>query len=183
MAETKAGHALVKAARYVQTVARRSIKFLPKRKRGLDYGKQASTPGTPPHTRSGRLKKSIIYEITGKKKEAFIGPSYKAIADIGGLHERGGTRISKPKVKEYELKAKGGVGPIAVDYDAPPSLDRYIIHYKWAKLTTQKMVDRANKLVRETTPKRIKEKFPARPFIGPAFEKSKPHIMRFFHNP
>ena len=45
------------------------------------------------------------------------------------------------------------------------------------------MVDRANELERERVSKINKEKFPARLFIGPAFEKSKPHIMDFFRNP
>jgi len=178
LSQTKAGKALLRAARYVRKVARHSIKFVPKKKRKESYSKQASSPGTPPHTRSGRLKKAILYEITGKKSEAFIGPSFNVIAGIGGLHERGGTRATSKKIKKYKL---GSVGPI--DVDEKGGIDQYAVKYRKAKLKTPDMVRRANELVEENTPKRIKEKFPARPFIGPAFEKSKPHIMRFFHNP
>ena len=104
MAATKAGRALLHAARYVRKVARNSIKRVPKKKRNQSYSKQASAPGTPPHTRSGRLKKAILYEITEQRRKRdwprLISSPASAVA------RRGGTRHQeKAKIQAEQNRA------------------------------------------------------------------------------
>jgi hypothetical protein len=67
--------------------------------------KNPSAPGRPPHTRTGVLKRSIIYAIENKDA-AYIGPAetegWGAIAQIGEIHEFGGTNkryIAKKRAK------------------------------------------------------------------------------------
>jgi hypothetical protein len=51
-----------------------------------------STPGTPPHTRRGMLRKGIRYQVNYRVPDAVIGPVGSVLADIGELHEFGGER-------------------------------------------------------------------------------------------
>lgn len=49
---------------------------------------QPSTPGTPPHTRFGQLKKAIVYD--SKRGEAVIGPRKSVVGLSAEAHEFGG---------------------------------------------------------------------------------------------
>lgn len=56
--------------------------------------RQKSAPGTPPHTRKGRLRGAIKYAVTsgggGGGQSVVIGPDYQVAADSGAAHEFGG---------------------------------------------------------------------------------------------
>jgi hypothetical protein len=52
--------------------------------------KGPSTPGTPPHTRKGRIRNAIKYAVTSGKQSVVIGPDYAVAADSGAAHEFGG---------------------------------------------------------------------------------------------
>jgi len=98
---------LYRQGAYLRGVAKRSIK---RRKNPL----KDSTPGTPPHTHSGALKKSIMFAVGSDS--VFIGPTRSGIGLIGSIHEFGGTEPrSKTEYKNnnWEIKV-GGHGPIAM---------------------------------------------------------------------
>ena len=68
------------AAATIRLVARRSI-----RRR-----QTAAMPNSPPNTRRGQLKRSIMYAIDKQRGVALIGPDFDVIATAGKAHEFGG---------------------------------------------------------------------------------------------
>lgn len=52
--------------------------------------KGPSTPGSPPHTRKGRIRNAIKYAVTPGKQSVVIGPDSEVAADSGAAHEFGG---------------------------------------------------------------------------------------------
>ena len=64
----------------IRLTARRLIRKSPRK----------SVPGTPPHTRKGRLRGAIKYALTPGKQSVVIGPDYAVAADAGAAHEFGG---------------------------------------------------------------------------------------------
>ncbi len=68
------------AAASIRLIARRSI-----RRR-----KTAAMPGTPPNTRLGQLKRSIVYALDKQRGVALIGPDFDVIGAAGKAHEFGG---------------------------------------------------------------------------------------------
>jgi hypothetical protein len=52
--------------------------------------KGPSAPGTPPHTRKGRIRNAIKYALTPGKQSVVIGPDAEVAADSGSAHEFGG---------------------------------------------------------------------------------------------
>jgi len=73
---TSLGH----AGAAISLTARRSIRKSPK----------ASAPGSPPHTRKGRLRNAIKYAVQKTVQSVLIGPDYAVAADSGRAHEFGG---------------------------------------------------------------------------------------------
>jgi len=71
---------LYRAAAYVRTTARRSI-----RRR-----KSPSAPNSPPSTRTGRLKKAIRFYVDQARGLALVGPSVDVVGPAGAEHEHGG---------------------------------------------------------------------------------------------
>jgi len=68
------------AAAAIRLTARRSIR----------RSKRESTPGTPPNTRRGLMKRAIVYNIDKLKMVAVIGPAYSIAGKSGKAHEFGG---------------------------------------------------------------------------------------------
>ncbi len=81
-AKTQQGNfkSLGHAAATIRLVARRSI-----RRR-----KTAAMPGTPPNTRRGQLKRSIVYALDKQRGVALIGPDFDVVGAAGKAHEFGG---------------------------------------------------------------------------------------------
>lgn len=52
--------------------------------------KGPSAPGTPPHTRRGRIRNAIKYALTPGKQSVVVGPDYEVAGDSGAAHEFGG---------------------------------------------------------------------------------------------
>lgn len=71
---------LTHAAAAIRLTARRSIR----------RSKRQSSPGRPPHTRAGQLKRAILYAIERQKAKAIIGPSAQIVGTSGHAHEFGG---------------------------------------------------------------------------------------------
>lgn len=150
-----------RAAAYIRKTAASSI-----RRR-----KKASQPGTPPSTRSGRLKKSILYHLDTTRLVAVIGPRYSTIGRVGSIHEFGGKeRRRKPN---FKLRI-GGHGPVrfATPRDrirrgnrrGDPQL--VVI-----KIRTAQQLAKARQVAAENEARisaRGMKTFPPRPFMGPA---------------
>jgi phage gpG-like protein len=68
------------AAASIRLIARRSI-----RRR-----QTAAMPGTPPNTRRGQLKRSIMYSLDKQRGVALIGPDFDVVGTAGKAHEFGG---------------------------------------------------------------------------------------------
>lgn len=73
---TSLGH----AGAAIRLAARRSIRTR----------KQASRPGTPPHTRRGQLKRAIAYAVDKRQGVVVIGPERGGVGTSGLAHEFGG---------------------------------------------------------------------------------------------
>ena len=65
---------------YVRTVARRKVK----------PGKDASQPGTPPHSGTGALKRGILFGLEARRQSVLIGPSVQFVGESMSAHEFGG---------------------------------------------------------------------------------------------
>lgn len=73
---TSLGH----AGAAIRLTARRSIR----------KSDASSTPGTPPHTRKGRIRNAIKYAVVAAAQSVVIGPDHEVAADSGAAHEFGG---------------------------------------------------------------------------------------------
>lgn len=143
---------LHQAAAYLRTTARRSIR----------QSKKAALPGQPPHTRSGQIRRAILFAVDKQNLTAWVGPSATLISDIAKYHEFGGVQTIKSKRRNYQ---PGKAGPVDVHNGKP----------RFAKLRTAKQVERARFIDRVVWPDSSllkRRKYPARPFMGPALDAS-----------
>ena len=65
---------------YVRTVARRKVK----------PGDRPSPAGTPPHSRTGALKRGILFGVERRQASVLIGPSERFVGTSMAAHEFGG---------------------------------------------------------------------------------------------
>ena len=65
---------------YVRTVARRKV----------HTSDRPSTPGTPPHSRTGALKRGILFGVEKRRQSVIVGPSEKFVGTSMVAHEFGG---------------------------------------------------------------------------------------------
>ena len=65
---------------YVRTVARRKVKT----------SERPSTPGTPPHSRTGALKRGILFGVKKRRNAVVVGPSERFVGTSAAAHEFGG---------------------------------------------------------------------------------------------
>ena len=72
--------ALRRAGAYIRKAARNKVSASDK----------ASAPGTPPHTRAGLLKNSILFGVEKKRQSVVIGPADSMIGTAMTAHEYGG---------------------------------------------------------------------------------------------
>lgn len=72
--------ALRRAGAYVRKAARNQV----------SASDRASAPGTPPHTRRGLLKNSLLFGVEKKKQSVVIGPAESIIGTAMAAHEFGG---------------------------------------------------------------------------------------------
>lgn len=155
---------------YIRGIAKRSIKV----------SKESAPPGHQPHTRKGRLKKSILYAVERERQDVVIGPTASAMGRIGHTHEFGG---AEPPKKRKGRKANfniavGGHGPIAVENG------KLVV----VKLRSDRQVARAREVAQTLPPSqggpesKRPRRYPPRPFMGPALEISKARLPRLWAN-
>ena len=49
-----------------------------------------ASPGEPPHTRRGLLRRAIRYRVASDRKSVVIGPTFSRVGTAGAAHEHGG---------------------------------------------------------------------------------------------
>lgn len=72
--------ALRRAGAYIRKAARNSV----------TTSQNASAPGSPPHSRYGLLKQSILFGLDKQRQAVVIGPSGQIIGNAMAAHEFGG---------------------------------------------------------------------------------------------
>ncbi len=75
-----AGAFLARAGAYVRTVARRKVRT----------GEKPSAPGTPPRSRRGLLKRSILFGVERRESRVLVGPGFRFVGESASAHEHGG---------------------------------------------------------------------------------------------
>lgn len=73
-------NSLKQAGAYVRKAARNSVK----------KSKHSSIAGTPPHTRRGLLKRSLLFGVEPRRMAVVIGPSFRFVGISMTAHEFGG---------------------------------------------------------------------------------------------
>lgn len=150
-------------------------------KRSIRKRKKASQPGSPPHTQSGNLKRSIRYEVT--KDDAVIGPVNEFGGRIWNLHEHGGMGRPPRLLKSHRF-SPGEFGPIRVRRRGNRPTQATSFHR--ARLRTSAQAARATRLLEEENQRRLQpqrsRRYPKRPFMGPALELMRPRLPKFWRN-
>lgn len=72
--------ALRRAGAYVRKVARHKVKT----------SDNSSAPGTPPNTRDGALKRSLLFGLDKKNNTVYVGSSHRLLGTALAAHEFGG---------------------------------------------------------------------------------------------
>lgn len=72
--------ALRRAGAYIRKAARNKV----------STSDRASSPGSPPHTREGLLKRSLLFGVEKRRQSVVIGPAEKLIGTAMYAHEFGG---------------------------------------------------------------------------------------------
>lgn len=72
--------ALRRAGAYIRKAARNKV----------SASDRASQPGSPPHTRRGLLKQSLLFGVEKRRQSVVIGPAEKLIGTAMHPHEFGG---------------------------------------------------------------------------------------------
>lgn len=145
--------------------------------------RRPSLPGRPPHTRQGRLRRSILYSAPATEPEVIIGPAAHIVSRTGHYHEFGGMQIRRFPRKKYAI---GKPGPIRENPNYTVEAQRYL-RYKsrsfntkvkapqkavFTRIRTPKQLARAKRLDLQLWPQtKIKyNKYPQRPFMAPALQ-------------
>jgi hypothetical protein len=150
----------------------------------------ASDPGSPPSTRRGALRNSILYAVEGDHT-VVIGPSVTLISDVARVHEHGGTQRPRSMRGVSESEAiiagtnwkleVGGHGPIPdasgtayIKFTSPAQVDKSL---RFIYTAPEDAFGNTRKARFQAEKRRIRAKvaqqggvatYPKRPFMGPA---------------
>ena len=161
---------LGQAGAYLRGIAQRSIKI----------SKDPAPPGHQPHSRKGRLKKSIFFAVEKAQQDVVIGSTVSGVGRIGHTHEFGGTeppKGSKGRSANFRLEV-GGHGPIAVEGGRPVVV----------ALKNDRQVARARAVAGSLPPSMARpasgkaRKYPPRPFMGPALKIGRARLPQIWAN-
>ena len=176
--------ALVKAGAYTRGKAMHSI----------EISADASDPGSPPHSRTGQLRRAVAYGLfrDGSTPGVAVGATASVIGQIGHTHEVGDTEPPKkpPALRKNNwVLAIGGHGPIRL---TGPGLKNGAA---FAKLKTDDQVALARfvgQALVGTQEEQLLERwaswsprprhYPARPFMGPALDLVRPQLPAMWSN-
>ncbi len=144
-------------------------------RRSIRRRKTFSKRGTPPHTRTGNLKRSIRFEA--KTDEVLIGPVNEFGGQLWNLHEFGGVAKGRRMLKSHRF-SPGEFGPIRIKTLG------FNASFHRVKLKTAAQANRATRLVNEENQRRQSQvrRYPKRPFMGPALEVNRPRLPQLWAN-
>ena len=74
-------------------------------RRSIRRGKQPSRPGTPPHTRRGRLKRALRYVVERDRERVVVGPEHAVVGPSAMAHEFGG------RYRKERFRRRAFMGP------------------------------------------------------------------------
>lgn len=190
-----APNTLRRAGAYVRAVAKNSIK----QRKNPDI---ASAPGSPPvsHKNKGNpgFKRTILFGVTPSGTSVLVGPMHVkgGLANVGRIHEFGGKRVIRAiDADKFDNGLKiGDDGPVTMrhirkkdsiirsDPHRDPATGRKVV---WIRLRTKTQAEHSTRLYRRMSRKyarKIAVNYPARPYMGPALERSAPKLSKFWHN-
>ena len=144
-------------------------------RRSIRRSKKPSRPGTPPHTPTGRLKRSIRYEVTAN--DVVIGPVNEIGGKLWNLHEFGGRVRGRRLLKAHRF-SPGEFGPIRVKTQG------FNVSFHRIRLISDAQADRATRLIEQENERRSGEvrNYPQRPFMGPALNINRPRLPKLWAN-
>lgn len=160
--------------RHMAAVTRRNMK------RKIKTSRRTSSPGQPPFTHNGALRRAIVYAqesetmvVVGVSRKLFSG-DYDNVP-MAKVHEWGGFEVRQFKPINYSnLNFEiGKPGIIAIKNGK----------VRWIKIKTEKQLERANQLKHQVpyflkTGRRVR-KYPPRPFAVPALKDTIPFIRNY----
>ncbi len=86
-------------------------------KRSIRSSKRPSAPGSPPHTQTKALPKSILYFYDRTARTVIIGTAFNLIGLCGWLHEKGATyKNTKFDKREFMAPALEKAAPKLPNY-------------------------------------------------------------------
>ena len=89
--EFESGNVLDASGRGAAAALRRTGAYVRKAARNkISKSSKASAPGSPPHTRRGLVKRSVLFGVEKQERRVVIGPAFSLIADVMTAHEYGG---------------------------------------------------------------------------------------------
>ena len=159
--------------------------------RSIRRGKQPSRPGRAPHTPTGHLKRVIAYDVDQRRSQVVVGPTNEYSRTIWNLHEFGGTSRAKPKLLKAHKFQAGDYGPIrrsaAMQRDRHGRFARRGKTFARIQLRNQAQAKRATAIVANENRLRMQDagktkRYPKRPFMGPALEKMRERLPKFWAN-
>ncbi len=144
--------------------------------RSIRKRKKPSRPGAAPHTPTGHLRRVIRYSVDKGNDNVAIGPTNEYSKSIWNLHEFGGSIRPKPRLIEPKTFRVGDFGPVR-------KLGRK--RFARRRLTTLAQAERAARLIAEENDTLVadskkRRRYPKRPFMGPALEKLKDRLPKFW---
>jgi phage gpG-like protein len=143
-------------------------------RRSIRRRKTTSQPGNPPHTQTGRLKRSIRYEVIDGDT-VVVGPVNELAGKIWNLHEFGG-KTQRRKLRQHRFAA-GEFGPVAVEQAGSKN------RFRRGRIRTVAQAERANRLVEAENARRATAvRYPKRPFMGPALDVNRSRLPKFWAN-
>lgn len=184
---------LSKFGAFVRTTAKQSIKkapFASKKERGqdrIDFSRKTSTPGSPPYSQTGKLKKGIFFSFDRQTKSVVVGPARfpsgagtaPATLEYGGAAGR--RRNMRRTVRHV---GDGGEVEIGGWFCATTKINREGTQVTYIKLRTQAQADRANRLNEKLYGPMIlgPAAIAARPYMHPALQKELPKLPAMWAN-
>ncbi|MFN3193906.1 MAG: hypothetical protein ACE361_25570 [Aureliella sp.] len=147
-------------------------------KRSIRRRKKPSSPGSPPHTQTGRLKRSIRYEVDRSQPDVVVGPINEIAGRLWNMHEFGGIAKRRRKLKRYRFRV-GEHGPIRVKTLGNAA------KFARIRLQTAAQASRATRLIEEENQRRSVAKprrYPKRPFMRPALDANRSRLPKFWRD-
>ena len=158
-------------------------------KRSIKTKSTPSTPGQPPHSHSGQLKKGILFGYDPARQSVVVGPV--KLAKKGNAPEaleKGGEAVKRKNPRRVDRKiGDGGVILLRKSNSASSKqVKDWSGRLRWVtfgSLRTARQVVHSEKLETEIWgPKMISGTIRARPFMGPAFERELPNLPPNWRN-